>query len=56
MPTYEYQCPECQTEETIVRRLNEKEIKPVCECGAKMTRVFGIAAVTFKGTGWGGKA
>jgi putative FmdB family regulatory protein len=55
MPTYEYQCPECQTEETVVRRLNEKETKPLCECGKTMVRVFGIAAVTFKGSGWGGK-
>jgi putative FmdB family regulatory protein len=56
MPSYDYQCPECQTEETVVRRLQDKEMKPICECGATMTRVFGLGAVTFKGTGWASKS
>lgn len=25
-----------------------------CACGKEMKRVFGVGAVTFKGSGWGG--
>lgn len=52
MPAYEYVC--CSSKETVVRGLSDKEKAPKCpECKKAMKRVFGVAAVTFKGNGWG---
>lgn len=52
MPAYEYQ--HCDNKELVVRGINDKEKAPKCKtCKKLMVRVFGIAAVTFKGTGWG---
>ncbi len=52
MPVYEY--THCDNKESVVRRIDEKEKTPKCPtCKKVMTRVFGVAAVTFKGNGWG---
>jgi putative FmdB family regulatory protein len=52
MPAYEYQ--HCDNKELVVRRIDEKEKTPKCKtCKKPMVRVFGVAAVTFKGNGWG---
>ena len=52
VPAYEY--THCENKELIVRRIDEKEKIPKCKtCKKPMVRVFGVAAVTFKGNGWG---
>jgi putative FmdB family regulatory protein len=52
MPVYEYSC--CDKMQIVVRSMDEKEKAPKCEtCKRVMKRQFGVAAVTFKGNGWG---
>lgn len=52
MPAYDYK--HCDKVETVVRSVDEKEKAPKCpECKKPMTRVFGVAAINFKGNGWG---
>lgn len=52
MPVYEYSC--CDKMQIVVRSMDEKEKAPKCEtCKKVMKRQFGVAAVTFKGNGWG---
>lgn len=54
MPTYDYRCTECDQTATVAVKITENPSVPVCvACGISMVRVFGLGAVTFKGTGWG---
>jgi putative FmdB family regulatory protein len=54
MPTYDYRCTECDQTATVSVKITENPSVPVCvACGVTMVRVFGLGAVTFKGTGWG---
>jgi putative FmdB family regulatory protein len=54
MPAYDFRCTECEATATIAIRLTEDLTAPVCvNCSVSMVRVYGVAAVTFKGTGWG---
>jgi putative FmdB family regulatory protein len=53
MPTYEYNCIECETSTDVVRKFNEDEILPLCpKCGYKMVRVYTPAGIQFKGSGF----
>ena len=52
MPTYDYHCPVCKTTESVVRSVTDDELIPKCNCGELMLRVFGVAAVSFKGSGF----
>lgn len=55
MPSYEYRCPD-QHITTINRGITEDEKIPACkECGKPTARIHGVAAITFKGTGWAHK-
>ncbi len=60
MPTYEYQCAECEIvfelfqpiTEPARKRLKKSDPKP-CDCNAKVTRLIGIGGgVIFKGSGF----
>jgi putative FmdB family regulatory protein len=60
MPTYEYQCSECEIvfelfqpiTEPARKRLKKSDQKP-CDCNAKVTRLIGIGGgVIFKGSGF----
>ena len=54
MPAYEYRCTECDATATVSVRITDTPNPPVCaNCTVSMVRVYGLAAVTFKGTGWG---
>lgn len=54
MPVYDFKC-ECGKTSTITVGLKElDDFRMTCVCGKPMQRVFGVGAVTFKGTGWGG--
>jgi predicted nucleic acid-binding Zn ribbon protein len=52
MPVYDFKC-ECGKTSTITISIPPGEFKISCVCGKQMKRVYGIGAVTFKGTGWG---
>jgi putative FmdB family regulatory protein len=53
MPTYEYNCVECETSTDITRGFNDEEVLPPCpQCGYKMTRVYTPAGIQFKGSGF----
>ena len=51
MPVYDYEC-ECGEKRTQTVSINDKDFTAVCKCGKTMTKVFGIGAVTFKGSGF----
>jgi len=54
MPVYDYKCPDCGKTRTQTISLQDVDtFKAVCACGVVMVRVYGVVAVTFKGTGWG---
>lgn len=54
MPVYEYRCTECEQTASVTANITEQPAIPVCgNCTVTMVRVFGLGAVTFKGTGWG---
>lgn len=54
MPTYDFRCNTCDATATVATRLTETLTSPVCvKCALEMVRVYGVGAVTFKGTGWG---
>jgi putative FmdB family regulatory protein len=52
MPVYDFKC-DCGATRTITISIPPGEFKMTCACGKEMKRVFGIGAVTFKGSGWG---
>lgn len=52
MPVYDFKC-ECGETRTITVSIPPGEFKMSCVCGKEMKRVYGIGAVTFKGSGWG---
>lgn len=54
IPVYDFKC-ECGKTSTITIQIADVDkFKTSCVCGKPMTRVFGVGAVTFKGSGWGG--
>jgi putative FmdB family regulatory protein len=53
MPVYDFKC-ECGKTSTITIGIADVEnFVCKCICGRPMVRQFGVAAVTFKGSGWG---
>lgn len=53
MPTYEYQCIECETAEEILRSFSDPEVIPPCpKCGYKMVKVYGTFGINLKGPGF----
>ena len=53
MPTYQYNCVECETSKDVTRGFDDEEAVPPCpNCGYKMTRVFNTFGIQFKGSGF----
>ena len=53
MPTYEYNCIQCEEKIEITRSFTDEEVIPPCNsCGYKMTRVYTPAGIQFKGSGF----
>ncbi len=53
MPTYQYACPDCNTQFERAQRFTDPPISVCPECGSgNVYRVVGKVAVTFKGSGW----
>jgi putative FmdB family regulatory protein len=54
MPVYDFKC-ECGKTSTITISIADVDaFRCTCICGKPMVRQFGVGAVTFKGSGWGG--
>ena len=53
MPTYEYECLECEKRFEVFQRITEKPLSACRFCGGKAKRLIGGgAAVIFKGSGF----
>ena len=53
MPSYDFKCPTCQQTISIHAGIKEDLPTPICfRCKGEMTRVYGIGAVTFSGSGF----
>ena len=53
MPTYDFQCSKCSKIVEAVRRVDERDDAPKCECGAETKRVMISApGVILRGSGW----
>lgn len=53
MPSYEYKCAECGETATLVTRITEQLIIPVCfKCKVEMKRDYRFGSVQFKGSGF----
>ena len=43
MPMYEYVCPECSGRWTLLRRIADRDIKPICvSCSNEMNRMISM--------------
>ena len=52
MPTYEYQCTECEHRFEVIQRVSDEPIK-VCErCGAPVRKILFPVGIMFKGSGF----
>jgi putative FmdB family regulatory protein len=57
MPRYEYKCPKCEETMIVSRSIHDDEPEYKCEkCEEVMVQVIGGVTLSFKGTGWAGKA
>lgn len=53
MPTYDYQCAECDKTEQVTRGMFDPEIAPACpKCSQPMKRKFTSPPTKFKGSGF----
>ena len=55
MPVYAYVCDKCGEKAALLRSIHEPEPAQVkcVKCEAVLRRDYSIAAITFKGNGWG---
>mgnify|MGYP003335922156 len=53
MPTYEYECKECNKKQEVLRSIMDPETIPPCPaCGHGMTKVYSSFGIQFNGTGF----
>lgn len=53
MPGYLYECSKCGQTVNVFRSITEPENVPACiKCADPMTRVYGLNAIAFKGSGF----
>ena len=52
MPTYEYECSNCEMRLEVFQNFSDKPLTKCSECGGKLGKVFHPAGVIFKGSGW----
>jgi len=54
MPSYQYKCDACEITQTETFSIKVELPSPLCpKCQEPMLRVFSVASVQFKGSGWG---
>jgi len=52
MPTYAYQCRECEHTFEVQQSFSDDPIEKCPNCGGEVKKVFGNLGVTFKGSGF----
>jgi putative FmdB family regulatory protein len=53
MPSYDYQCRDCNTRISVTRSISEKDPGYSCEkCSQPMTRSYSVGAIKFNGSGF----
>jgi putative FmdB family regulatory protein len=52
MPLYEYRCRECDHTYERLERMSAPSTGTCPECGGEATRLIGVPALQFKGSGW----
>lgn len=53
MPTYDFECADCEEKFSVNVPITETPEAPVCgTCGNRMMRKFNFGAVTFSGSGF----
>lgn len=53
MPTYEFDCVECDKVYEVVKSMTDNSPEFCEQCGNRLNRVYSLGGVTFNGTGWG---
>lgn len=55
MPLYEYQCTECEANQTAMRSIQNRDDSPLCEkCGAPTKKLISAPTTIFNGPGFPG--
>lgn len=55
MPTYEFECVDCDEIKIVVSSIHAKVADQTCDkCGYAMAQKYSSPAIKFKGGGWGG--
>ena len=52
VPTYEYECPDCEHRFEVFQSFQDAPLTSCEECGGKLKKVFHPAGIIFKGSGW----
>jgi putative FmdB family regulatory protein len=52
MPTYSYVCKSCEHAFQAQQSIHDAALTECPECKGELRKVFGVGAVTFKGTGF----
>lgn len=52
LPTYGYQCTQCQHEFQVFQSMKDEPIAVCPECNGKVKRLLYPVGVVFKGSGW----
>jgi putative FmdB family regulatory protein len=52
MPTYEYECCDCQSRVELLQRVNDPPLKKCEKCGGRMRKLLFPVGIIFKGSGF----
>jgi putative FmdB family regulatory protein len=52
MPRYEYRCKACGEDLEVVQSFTDDPLTTCPTCGGELRKVFGVGAITFKGSGF----
>ena len=52
LPTYGYQCTQCQHEFQVFQAMKDEPVKICPECGGAVKRLLYPVGIVFKGSGW----
>jgi putative FmdB family regulatory protein len=52
MPTYVYQCHDCEEQTEVIQRFSDAPLTVCPKCGGELQRILFPPAIIFKGSGW----
>jgi putative FmdB family regulatory protein len=52
MPTYEYRCNKCMSQQELTRAVDERDEEVSCPCGNVSTRIYNTPSIRFNGSGF----